>query len=196
MKTICSAAVAATLSVSLLLSAPMTQKDREHLVAHHEMTGKWLVDEVSALSPAQLNFRTAADRWTVAEVVEHLVVAEPTYWKLFQDGMKRPGQKLDQQASDTDVLWYGIDRTRHEKTPAKTDPKGRSVDVQKALGDFQKLHASMLDYARSTGEDLRAHTVPEWGVDAYQCLVEISAHAQRHILQIREIKANADFPKR
>jgi hypothetical protein len=53
----------------------------------------------------------------------------------------------------------------------------------------------MLDYAGKTSDDLRAHAVPEWGVDAYQCLLEISTHEQRHILQIREIKANPGFPK-
>jgi DinB superfamily len=195
MKTIFCAAIAVTMSVHLLLGAPMTQRDREHLIAHHEMTAKWLVDEVSPLTTAQLNFRMTPDRWTIAEVVEHLAIGEPIYWKLFQDGMKQPGHKLERQATDADVLWYGIDRTRHEKTPAKQDPKGENIDVHKALADFEKLHASMLDYARSTDEDLRAHTVPDWGVDAYQCLLEISTHAQRHILQIREIKANAGYPK-
>jgi hypothetical protein len=58
------------------------------------------------------------------------------------------------------------------------------------------MHATMLAYATTTIDDLRAHTVPEWGVDAYQCLLEISTHEQRHILQIREIKAAPGFPKR
>lgn len=54
---------------------PMTQVEREHLVAHLKMTQSWLTDEVSTLSAAQLNFGAAPDRWTVAEVVQHLVVA-------------------------------------------------------------------------------------------------------------------------
>lgn len=195
MKKIFAAAFATVMSTVILLSAPMTQRDREHVVAHHEMTSKWLVDEVVGLSPAQLNFRMTPDRWTVAEVVQHLVLGEPTYWKLFQDGMKQSSQKLQQPASDADVLWYGIDRTRHQKTAPYEDPKGESIDLPKALAAFEKLHTSMLEYARSTDEDLRAHTVPEWGVDAYQCLVEISAHTQRHILQIREIKTANGFPK-
>jgi hypothetical protein len=53
----------------------------------------------------------------------------------------------------------------------------------------------MLDYARTTDQDLRGHAVSDWGTDAYQCLLEISTHAQRHILRIREIKADRGFPK-
>jgi hypothetical protein len=182
-------------TAQVFVGALMTQRDREHLIAHLIMTQSWMEDEVSSLSPMQLNFRAAPDRWTVAEVVDHLAIAEPTYWKLLQDAMKQPEKKLDKSATDADVLWYGIDRTRHEKTEPSKDPRGQAVDVRRALQSFRALHATMLDYARTTGEDLRAHAVPDWNVDAYQCLLEISTHEQRHILQIREIKADPGFPK-
>jgi hypothetical protein len=159
------------------------------------MTASWLPDEVLSLSQAQLNFRSAPGKWTVAEVVQHLVIAEPNDWKLFHDGMNHPPQILTDKASDADVLWYGIDRTRHEKTPAKQDPQGQKVDILEALASYSRLHSAMLDYATTTSDDLRAHVVPEWGVDAYQCLLEISTHEQRHILQIREIKADPGFPR-
>jgi hypothetical protein len=195
MKAISSIAVVIALDAGLLVGAPMTQRDRENLVSHLQMTESWLVDEVSRLSPAQLNFRMAPGKWTVAEVVDHLVIADPTYWQLFQDGMKQPSKHLEKQATDADVLWYGINRTQHQKTEATKDPKGRAIDIRTALESFRKLHSMMLDYARSTKDDLRGHTVQEWGVDAYQCLLEISTHTQRHILQIREIKADPGFPK-
>jgi hypothetical protein len=160
------------------------------------MTQAWLTDEVSPLSAAQLNFRPAPDRWTVAEVVQHLVVAEPNYWKLLQDSLKQPPKKLDKQPTDADVLWYGIDRTRHDKTSPDQNPKDQHIDVAEALKTFLAMHAQLLAMARSTNEDLRAHAVPDWSVDSYQCLLEISAHEQRHILQVREIKASAGFPKK
>jgi hypothetical protein len=177
-------------------AAPMTQTEREHLVAHLEMTQAWLTDEVSGLSAAQLNFRPAPDRWTVAEVVQHLVISEPNYWKLLQDALKQPPKKLDKQATDAAVLWYGIDRTRHEKTTENQNPQEQVIDSAQALKTFLSMHAQLLDMARSTNEDLRGHAVPDWGVDAYQCLLEISTHEQRHILQIREIKASPGFPKK
>lgn len=174
----------------------MSQKDREHLVAHLEMTQSWLTSEVGSLSVAQFNFRPAPDRWTIAEVVQHLAVAEPKYWNLLNDGLKQPPKKLPKQASDADVLWYGIDRTRHDKTSADENPKGEQINTDQALKAFLSMHAKLLEMAHSTTEDLRSHAVPEWQVDAYQCLLEISTHEQRHILQIREVKANAAFPRK
>ncbi len=178
-----------------LFADPMSQRDREHLVAHLEMTQSWMTSEVASLSSAQFNFRPAPDRWTIAEVVQHLAIAEPNYWKLLNDGLNQPPKKLAKQASDADILWYGIDRTRHEKTSADENPKGQEINTEQALKAFLAMHAKLLEMARSTTEDLRSHAVPDWGVDAYQCLLEISTHEQRHILQIREIKADPGFPK-
>src|SRR5580698_1096055 len=121
-------------------ATPMTQTEREHLVAHLEMTQAWLTDEVSGLSAAQLNFRPAPDRWTVAEVVQHLVISEPNYWKLLQDALKQPPKKLDKQATDAAVLWYGIDRTQHEKTSSNQNPKGQSIDTGQAIKTFLSMH--------------------------------------------------------
>lgn len=179
-----------------MAGAAMTKMEREHVVAHMQMTESWLIDEVSSLSPAQLNFRMAPGRWTILEVVEHLVIAEPTYWQQLQAAVKQAPQKLEKPPTDEAVLWHGIDRMHHEKTEPAKEPKGQLTDVSQGLESFRKLHAMMLDYARSTDDDLRSHAVPEWGTDAYQCLLGISTHDQRHILQIREIKADAAYPKK
>jgi DinB superfamily len=194
-KTISAVAIVIAMSARLLVGGPMTQRDREDLVSHLQMTESWLGDEVSTLSPAQLKFRMAPGKWTIAEVVEHLVIADPTYWQLFQEGMKRAPKHLEKQATDADVLWYGVNRTQHQKTEPIKDPKGKAIDIRQALDSFRKLHSMMLEYARTTDQDLRGHAVQDWGVDAYQCLLEISTHTQRHILQIREIKADPKFPK-
>jgi hypothetical protein len=190
------AVLIAVLSLGRLAAAPMSKEDRQHLIAHLEMTESWLADEVSGLSPAQLNFRYAPGKWTILDVVEHLNLAEPRYWADLQQEMKQPPAKLKQQVSDADMLWYGIDRTERQKTGAAEEPKGRLTDIRQGLASFHKLRAVMVDYARTTDEDLRAHSYPEWGVDCYQALLGTSTHAQRHILQIREIKAQPSFPKK
>jgi DinB superfamily len=189
-------AVVAAFSQASVAGTPMTKLEREHVVAHLQMTESWLIDEVSNLSATQLNFRMAPGRWTILEVVEHLSIAEPIYWQQLQAALKQPPKKLEKPPTDEDVLWYGIDRVHHEKTEPSKEPKGHLTDVRQGLESFRKLHATMLDYARATDDDLRGHAMPEWGTDAYQCLLGISTHDQRHILQIREIKADPAFPKK
>ena len=173
----------------------LTATERQRLVAHLEMTGGWLVDEVSGLSPAQLQFRRAPGVWTIMEVMDHLAVSEPIYWEDLQKAMKARPSSLKRPGTDADILWYGVDRTQRQKAIPAEEPKGSVRDLRAGLDAFRKLRAQMLQYARTTDDDLRGHVVEREGCDAYQWLLLISAHGQRHILQIREIKADPRFPK-
>jgi hypothetical protein len=173
-------------------AASLTEVERQRLIAHLEMTASWLMDEVSDLSRAQLVFRRAPEAWTILEVVDHLLVVGPIYWQDLQSALKAPGGRKT-TASDADILWYGIDRTNREKAIPSEVPKGLK-DLRSGLDAHRKLHARLVQYVRTTEDDLRSHIVERQGCDAYQWALLISTHEQRHILQIREIKADPQFP--
>ena len=186
------------LMIALRLSATaMSAEDREHLMVHLQMTEQWLTDEVRGLSPAQLNFRSGPDRWSIRECVSHLAIAEPDYWRDYMQAVKAEPSGAKSSLTDADVLWYGIDRVVHTKTGGGHEKVERYAETAPALADFKKLRGTMLEYVRTTGDDLRGHAFGEQEhIDCWQWMLEISTHAQRHILQIREIKADANFPRR
>jgi hypothetical protein len=177
-------------------AAGMTDGDRQRLLAHLEMTESWLASEVSGLSEAQLKFRMSPDSWTIMDVVEHLAVAEGQYWTSVQESMKKPASATKPEATDAGILWYGIDRTNRQKTGEARVPTGRWPTVQGSLDEFRKRRAGMHEYAKSTQEDLRSYALIDGNMDVYQWFLMISTHSQRHILQIREIKAHASYPAR
>ncbi len=168
--------------------------ERQRLVAHFEMTESWLADEVSNLSPEQLRFRPSPTAWNILDCVEHLDLAEPHYWKMFTTAMAAPATRKTTPSTDLDRLWYGMDRTERTKTVPSETPKATYADAASALRDFRALRATMLTYIRTSQDDWRHHLIPEWDRDGYQWLLMISAHSERHILQIREIKHDAAFP--
>jgi hypothetical protein len=173
---------------------PITDVERQRLVAHMQMTASWLEDEVSGLSAAQVTFRPSATSWTILEVLDHLVVVGPIYWRDLQNA--RPVASRAGMMNDIDVLWYGIDRTFRE-TALKTEEPSRTLkDVQSGLTAYRTQHAKLLEYVRTTKDDLRSRLVERQNSDAYQWALLMSTHEQRHILQIREIKAHTGYPKR
>jgi len=174
-------------------AAPMTTLERQRLLAHLELSSRWLHDEVAGLSPAQLTFRRAPDTWTILEVIDHLVVVHPIYFDDLQNALKGPAGQVS-PSTDIDILWYGIDRTNREKAIPSEVPKGVR-DLQSALATHDKLHARLVDYIKTTADDLRGHIVARQRCDGYQWALLISTHEQRHILQIREIKDDAQFPR-
>jgi hypothetical protein len=174
----------------------MTKGERQRLLAHLEMTERWLADEVSGLSPAQEQFRPGEGTWSVTEVVEHLAIAEPQYWQWIQDSLKQPATGFKAGSTDDAVLWYGIDRTNRQRTAEARAAQGKYTNVKEPLEAFRKLRATMLEYARATDDDLRGRQFRDGNMDVYQWFVMISTHAQRHILQVREIKSNVKFPRK
>jgi hypothetical protein len=175
-------------------AAPLTEGERQRLVSHLQMTGSWLADEVAGLSSAQLAFRPAPGTWTVLEVVDHLVVVGEIYWQDLRNALKGPGGRKS-PSTDANILWYGIDRTNREKAIPSEVPKGLR-DLQGGLETHRKAHARLIQYIKTTDDDLRGHIVERQGCDAYQWALLISTHEQRHILQVREIKSHPDFPKK
>ena len=109
--------------------------ERSHLVAHLEMTGSWLVDEVSNLSQEQLAFRPSPESWSIMEVVEHLVVVGPIYWNDLQKALQGRPTKRILTSRDEDILWYGIDRTRREVAIPSERPPGSLRDISSASED-------------------------------------------------------------
>ncbi len=190
--------LAYALSAGLALcaqAAPMTKSERQRLVAHLEMTQSWLLDETSHLSRQQLEFHPGPEAWSIIDVVEHLNLAEPVYWQQFHDALKKAPAGENPKVGDLDVLWYGIDRTIRQKTTPNKVPKSGPADLNALLEAFRNLHREILEYARTSSDDLRGRLIDKEGTDAYQWLLMISTHAQRHIMQIREIKASEGFPK-
>ena len=185
------------LGLSLVVPAsaePMKPGDRQRLLAHLEMTEQWLVSELDGLSPAQLTFRMTPESWSVQDVVEHLAIAEPQYWQQTQDSLKLPiGYKSE--STDAAILWYGIDRTKRQKTGEARVPHGTFPSARESLASFRKLRTSIAQFVKASQDDVRGRQLQGGTMDVYQWMLMISTHSQRHILQIREVKAEAGYPK-
>jgi len=190
-------AVAIALIASNAVAGPMTAGERQRLVAHLEMTERWLEDEVKNLSDAQLTFKMTPTSWSVEEVVMHLAIAEPQYWDQFKQSLAKPPQPdFKPQATDVAMLWYGIDRTQRTTTGEARVPRDQFPNMKASLASFKNLRGEMMKVARETQEDLRGRQFLTASQDLYQWFLMISTHSQRHIMQIREVKAHSGFPRK
>jgi hypothetical protein len=182
-------------SVPAVAATPLTAGDRQRVLAHLEMTEAWLVSELEGLSDAQLTFKMTPESWSIRDVAEHLAIAEPQYWQQVQDSLQQPiGYKSE--STDAAILWYGIDRSNRQTTGEARVPKGQFGSARESLAAFRKLRGTMNTFAKETQEDLRGRQLKGGNMDVYQWLLMISTHSQRHILQVREIKAHSGYPKR
>jgi len=85
---------------------------------------------------------------------------------------------------------YGPYRNAIIAARRQPSPCGRT-----GLTAYRTQHAALLEYVRTTKDDLRSRLVERQNCDGYQWALLISTHEQRHIMQIREIKAHPKYPK-
>jgi uncharacterized damage-inducible protein DinB len=179
----------------------ISKQDRDAVVKYLTTTRDQVIAETEKLSDAQWNFKPGPDRWSVGEVVEHLALAESFLGETRQKVMKGPAPTAEQLAKakgqDAVILKAIPDRTQKVQAPEPIQPKERFGPRSKVMAAYRERRAQTLDYAQKTTDDLRSRVgdSPLGPLDGYQWLLFTAAHNERHLGQIREVKADPNFPK-
>jgi hypothetical protein len=190
------------LCVAALASAQtLTPADRERAAKYLESTKKGVLDATAGLSEAQWNFKSAPDRWSVAEVTEHIAAAEDLLrGMIIEKVMTAPPRPAgdDVAAIDEMVITMVPDRSQKRQAPEPLKPVNRFGSGQGALKHFVESRQQTVDFLNQH-DDLRAHAIDSpmgKKLDAYEWVLFISAHSERHTKQINEVKADPNFPKK
>jgi hypothetical protein len=195
----------ATLCFSLLTlpclhAQQLTQAEIDKAVQYLNQTLEGVIKATDGLSEAQWNFKPAPDRWSVAEVTEHIAAAEDYLMTMIQETvMTAPGRTNSEDVVTIDalVLTAVPDRTHKAQAPEPLRPDNRFGSPQKSLQHFKDSRAKTIAYLKST-PGLRDHAVDSpmgKQLDGYEWILFISAHSERHTKQIIEVKADPNFPK-
>jgi DinB superfamily len=180
----------------------LNTSERKFAVDYMKETRELFLKDIQGLSEAQLNFKAAPERWSVAQCIEHIAVAETALFDVLQKGLKEPAdssKRSEITASDTTVLRVVTDRSRKSTAPEFLEPEGKFASVPEALSSYKDRRAKTIDYILTTDDDLRDHYSRHavmGRIDDYQLLLLIAAHSRRHTLQIEEVMANPNFPTR
>ena len=178
----------------------MTKADRERAVKYLEQTRDGVVAATKGLSEAQMKFKAAPDRWSVAETLEHIALAEDFLLQnVTEKIMKAPPGAANRDTAKTDAMVLAMipDRSHKAQAPPPLVPTGRWTPAE-TLDNFLKSRAKTISFLQST-PDLRAHVAESplgQPLDAYEWLLFVSAHSERHTKQILEVKADPNFPKK
>ena len=141
--------------------------------------------------PAALRDRKPApDRWSVAEVLEHLGIVETrTVAALAPLVSDAPPCGAARAATPLDRTQLR-DRTQRVTAPEMIRPTG-TVSAEAAWAGLERSRESLLAVLDTAeGRDLTAvgRSHPRLGqIDGYQWIASIGGHEERHTLQIREI---------
>jgi len=183
----------------------VTSTELDHARLYLQQTQNGVVGATKGLSQAQWKFKPAPDRWSIAEIVEHMVVAQELILGPIREQLAKAPvvSERDNKRVDAIVENQLPDRTSKFQAPEILRPTGRWTPAV-AMDRLSKNYAQLLEYLEKT-PDLRQHAVdapPLKAVskgeyetmDGYQWILTAAAHTERHTKQILEVRADVNFP--
>jgi hypothetical protein len=178
----------------------VTQAEKDRALQYLETTKKNVLEATKGLSEAQWNFKPAPDRWSVAQVMEHIAAAEDFIRDLVKEKvMMAPAGEAGRDVKKTDegVLMMVPDRTTKVQAPEPLVPTNRFGSPDASIKHFVESRTTTANFLKTT-TGLRDHVAdsPLGKLDGYEFVLLIAAHSERHTKQISEVKADPNFPKK
>jgi hypothetical protein len=181
----------------------LSQGERDRAMSALHASRKMFLDAVEGLSEAQWKFKPDDKTWSIAECAEHIAVSEDSLFELAtKKVMSMPVATAEvlAQTKDKDglILEKLVDRSKKATAPEFLRPTNRWTTRDELVAHFKQSRDRNIAYVRTTQEDLRHHATPHpafGALDAYQWILLLAGHSERHTLQILEVKQNSGYPK-
>lgn len=183
-----------------LVAAPLTQPDRDKLIQDLQHSRQFFLDAIADVkTEAQWNYKPGPDRWSVGECAAHIIAAEEYFRQNVAEALKSPPLAAQQQSNAGDAVISSMirNRTMKFKAPTAIEPTGKVQPKAESIAAFEATRAKTLEYIRSTQDALREHGsgTPPQVTSAYQLVLMLSGHTERHTAQLLEVKASPGYPK-
>ncbi|MBL8234014.1 MAG: DinB family protein [Bryobacterales bacterium] len=180
-------------------TAKLTDAERTVAVDYLTRTMQWFEKTTDCTAAEQWIFRPAPDRWSLAECSEHLLITERLIFARMEDALNQPPETKpeDPHSIDQRVIRLVANRGRRVTAPEQVAPSGMMVSREETRNAFRDARQSTIAFASDTKLDLRAHSHPHFALgrlDVYQWLLFLAAHADRHLQQMDEVRAEPGFP--
>ena len=182
-------------------TALWTKSDRTYLADNLSRSLNELATETGKLTLEQWNFKESSDRWSIAQIVEHIGIWELLMQREISQALAQgPKPELNNQAKpDSLVLMFIMEQKKHytnEYTQPFTfaQPLGE-MGGEVALKWVTKLRKESIDFVNTTDKDLRLYSQMNSRGTVHQVYITTFGHMDRHLRQIRKVKQHPNFPK-
>ena len=167
-------------------SQTMSEDERLFVVNYLERTQSDLLQLLDSIDEQTWSRLPADGGWSVAQIVEHIVIVEEALFKGTSKALSQTSEFLDLKENDAWLLSKITDRGRKVKTPVSPSAEAKPKD--QLIERFQEVRNHTLNYTLNTQDNVRAHygKSPYGPADVYQLLIVIGGHNMRHNAQIVE----------
>ncbi|PWT99493.1 MAG: hypothetical protein C5B51_27090 [Terriglobia bacterium] len=182
----------------------LSQSELDRARLYLEQTKVLIGGALRNLSQAQWNYKPSPDRWSIAEIVEHVIfVQEQVLGPIREKLESAPVTPVRPDCKQVDdVIIYQIP-SRLAKFPSPAQPSG-GLGLAEALDRLPANYGRLAERLEKTpglrersieSRPLRAISNGAYDMmDGYQWILAVAAHTERHTKQVVELMADPGFP--
>ncbi|NDD64925.1 MAG: DinB family protein [Acidobacteria bacterium] len=179
----------------------MTYYSIDEILAANEAALESFQPAVTGLSADQESFRPAADRWSIAEIAEHVALVNRNFLRivsrLHQQALEQGAGPAQPIAQPQLLAVADPNRERRVEAPERVRPVGAQPIADSLIGMQETARAFREIQPQLEAVDLSGPTFPHrlGELNACQWLVLLGEHQTRHLDQIAEVKASPGYPQ-
>lgn len=182
-----------------VVKSTLTEAEREFAVKELTRTHDHFLNTLEGLNEEQLNYKVTNDSWSIAECAEHIAISENLIFGMLQGTLAQepdPSKRAEVKVTDEGLIAMIEDRSNKVKTGEPFEPSGKYGSFEETVKEFKTKRKEHIGFVKNTQDDLRNRyqQLPFGTIDAYQILLFMSGHTERHIKQMEEVLDDEDFP--
>src|SRR5262249_7834099 len=181
----------------------LTDQERAEAVKYFEDTRRNFLDAIKGLSEAQWRYKAGPDRWSIAEVAEHIAVSEEPLFNLVTKQLMQspaaPEKKEAAKGREALIRTSITNRSVKAQAPAMLKPTNRWATQEQWPKVSKTSRDKTVAYIKPTQDAWRSHFYAHRvlkAFHAYQGMMFIEGHRARHTAQINEVKEDPGYPKK
>ena len=175
-----------------------TEADRQYTLDNMKRTRDELIKETENLTSEQCKFKESPDRWSIADIVEHL-----GYWEIIWareigiGSWNKPSPELLATSKPDSHYHDFIMEEKSHTSPDFSRPTG-FIEGKNNLTRFVKFRNENIMFIEETEADMKAIfelTATQDPRNLHQVYIFQWGHIDRYLRQIRKINADKNYPK-
>lgn len=177
-----------------------TENDRKYLLDNLIRSKEELIEESRNLTNEQWSFKESPDRWSINQIIEHLALYEVIFMNEISVALQMgPLPNFSHYAPDSLFLDRDPEGLKRNNTTDFTKPFSITVPLGNNEGKnnltwLTKMRDESIDFVKSETRNIRLYYI-NFGPNVHQKCITIFTHNDRHIRQIRKVKAHSNYPR-
>ena len=181
-------------------SEQLNKEDRKTIINYLKKTRADLIQKVKSLSDEQWHYKPSADKWSAAEICEHILKAESVVLKRvnnLEGKTHKPELMAGYKEKADELIAFIVGRSQKFQAPEPVAPAGTIESPEEFIKAFELRRDETYQFVKTTDMPIKSYYEvfgPIGEVNGYHWLMFISAHTERHTVQLTEVLNDPGFP--